>query len=320
MSFRLLGRLLLLILAFAAAPRAIAAPDPAGVWALRADGAVLLAIEVKRTGRGWTGLWARPEHFSFNGAVLSEVKGPVVRRRSIAAREVQGGVELTFDDPRPGATPDRLTLRPLDGRRAELAWQSVTDRLLLVREARGAAPAPARLAGRSFALPFNRPTNPELTAMFEADQGARLGGKVIDWSVLEAQDREHRKRAKALLDSGALSSGDDFYHAAFLFQHGDKPEDYLLAHSLAVIAAARGRADATWIAAATLDRYLQSIGQKQVYGTQYRTPAGQPVTQDPYDRTLLSDSLRAAMGVPPQGEQEKRRAEIEARNRARAGN
>jgi hypothetical protein len=318
MSAGPLGRLLFLIVAFAAASMASAAPDPSGVWALRADGAVLFTIEVKRTPRGWSGLWVRPDHFSFSGAAISDVKGPVVRRPSMAAREAGGGVELTFDDPGPNAYPDKLTIRPLAGGRAELAWENLTDKILLVRAARGAAPVPAQLAGRSFALPFNRPTNPEMTAMFEADQAARLGGKVIDWSVVGAQDREHRKRAKALLDSGALASGDDFYHAAFIFQHGDKPEDYLLAHSLAVIAAARGRPDAAWIAAATLDRYLQSIGQKQVYGTQYMTRAGEAVTQEPYDRTLLSDALRAAMGVPPQAAQEKRRLEMDSRNRAPA--
>jgi hypothetical protein len=316
MTLRLLSRLILLIATFAAASMASAAPDPSGVWALRAEGAVLFTVEVKRTPKGWSGLWVRPEHFNFNGAAISGVKGPVVRRPSIAAREAGGIVEIVFDDPRPDSSPDRITIRPLDGGRAELAWESVTDRILLVRAARGAAPAPAQLAGRSFALPFNRPNNAEMTAMFDADQGARLGDKIIDWSVVAAQDREHRKRAKALLDSGALGSGDDFYHAAFIFQHGDKPEDFLLAHSLAVIAAVRGRPDAAWIAAATLDRYLQSIGQKQVYGTQFSTPAGQAVTQEPYDRTLLSDALRAAMGVPPQAAQEKRRAEIDARNRA----
>ena len=40
-------------------------------------------------------------------------------------------------------------------------------------------------------------------------------------------------------------------------------------------------------------------------------------TQDPYDRALISDALRQALGVPPQAELERRRAEIEAGFRAR---
>lgn len=130
------------------------------------------------------------------------------------------------------------------------------------------------------------------------------------------RDEARRTRVRALLEAGALNSGDDFYHAAFVFQHGSEPGDYLLAHSFALIAASRGRPDATWIAAATLDRYLQNIGRPQIYGTQYSTPRGRPTTQDPYDRDLVSDALRAALGVPVQAAQERQRAEFEARARA----
>jgi hypothetical protein len=159
--------------------------------------------------------------------------------------------------------------------------------------------------------------NPEMTAIFDADQADRqAGGAAIDWSVVGPRDEARRARTLALLNAGALRSGDDYWHAAFVFQHGMQPNDYLLAHTLAVIAAARGRADATWIAAATLDRYLQNIGQAQIYGTQFRSRPGQPTTQEPYKRALVSDALRQALGVPPQAEQERQRAQFEARSRA----
>jgi hypothetical protein len=165
--------------------------------------------------------------------------------------------------------------------------------------------------------PATPPTNAEMTAIFDADQADRAhGGAAIDWSVVTPRDEARRARTLALLDAGALHSGDDFWHAAFVFQHGSQPDDFLLAHTLAVIAAARGRADASWIAAATLDRYLQNIGRPQIYGTQYHMPAGQQATQEPYDRALISDALRQAMGVPGQAEQERRRAELEAEYRA----
>ena len=118
-----------------------------------------------------------------------------------------------------------------------------------------------------------------MTAIFDADQADRAhGGAAIDWSVVTPRDEARRARTLALLDAGALHSGDDFWHAAFVFQHGSQPDDFLLAHTLAVIAAARGRADASWIAAATLDRYLQNIGRPTL-GTQYHMPAGQQATQ-----------------------------------------
>jgi hypothetical protein len=157
--------------------------------------------------------------------------------------------------------------------------------------------------------------NSEMTRIFEADQADRDNPATIDWAAVGKRDDERRGKTKALLDAGLLKSGDDFWHAAFVFQHGEKPEDFLVAHTLAIIAADRGRRDATWIAAATLDRYLQAVGQKQVYGTQYVNRDGKPTTQEPYDRTTISDALRSAMDVPVLADQEKKRVEIEAKFR-----
>jgi hypothetical protein len=53
----------------------------------------------------------------------------------------------------------------------------------------------------------------------------------------------------------------------FVFQHGSQPDDYLLAHVLAMTARAVEPPCGIWIGAATLDRYLHSIGKAQVFGT-----------------------------------------------------
>ena len=72
---------------------------------------------------------------------------------------------------------------------------------------------------------------------------------------------------KQMLDQGLLHSGNDFHAAAFVFQHGDVPNNYLLAHVLAMAAQAKEQVpNAGWIAMATLDRYLQKVGQAQVMG------------------------------------------------------
>ncbi len=151
----------------------------------------------------------------------------------------------------------------------------------------------------------SRATNGEMTAIFDADQAARNTPK-IDWPVVREADRARRVRTQALLDTGQLHSADDFYHAAFVFQHGDLAEDCLKAHALAVVAAARGKPEAAWIAAATLDRYLQRIGQPQIYGTQYLSHGDNVWTQEPYRRDLLSDAVRDATGVPPIARQEEK--------------
>jgi hypothetical protein len=171
-------------------------------------------------------------------------------------------------------------------------------------------------AGAQAGQPGQQASNAEMKAIFDADQADRQDVSKIVPMELQRADLARRTRVKALLDAAALQTGDDFWHAAFVFQHGGDADSYLLAHTLATVAIARGRTSATWIAAASLDRYLQKIGQKQIYGTQYRMPGEEPATQEPYDRTLVSDALRKLIGVPVQAEQEKRRLEIEAERRA----
>ena len=168
------------------------------------------------------------------------------------------------------------------------------------------------------AKPAAASSSSEMKAIFDADQAARSDPTTINWDIVNKQDEARRVRTKQLLDSGALTTADDFYHAAFVFQHGGDPKSYLLAHTLAIAAVAKGHPEASWIAAASLDRYLQAIGQPQIYGTQFVTTDGQNTTQEPYDRTLVSDPLRAIVGVPALADQEVRRREIEARYRNRA--
>ncbi len=136
--------------------------------------------------------------------------------------------------------------------------------------------------------------NREMAEILAADQRARSG---ILSSDIQQTDAERRQRTRELLDRGELITGRDFYAAAFVFQHGDKPDDYLLAHVLAIRALGLGLADAEWIAAATLDRYLQSIERGQVYGTQTSWKSGEDVTMQPYDRELVPEHVRIAAGT-----------------------
>ncbi len=160
-------------------------------------------------------------------------------------------------------------------------------------------------------------SNPEMAAIFEADQAPRTNtGATVDWSVVGPQDEARRVRTRQLLDAAALNTADDFYRAAYVFQHGITTDDILLAHALAVAATARGHPEGARIAAASLDRYLQRMGQPQIYGTQYLTPDRQNTTQDPYNRALVPDALRIALGVRTQTEQEVRRQDIQASYRA----
>jgi len=129
-----------------------------------------------------------------------------------------------------------------------------------------------------------------------------------------------RAEVRKLLEEGKITSGEDFSDAALIFQHGQTVEDFLFAHILAVEGLIRGRAADKWIAAATLDRYLQAVDQPQVFGTQYPgdKAAGNAVkpqvdprvmniqrTQQPYDAKLLPNSVRQDFCVPDTTQQEK---------------
>jgi hypothetical protein len=154
----------------------------------------------------------------------------------------------------------------------------------------------------------------DMEKIFDADQADRQMNLAamtpeqrLEWiNKIGPRDAQRRKQVMDLVSRGALRTGQDFEEAAFIFQHGEKPNDFLLAHTLAMVAIANGSVKSRWIAAATLDRYLQKIQQPQIYGTQYfiGPNQGDKFTQEPYDRQLVPDSLRAAMCVPDQTAQQ----------------
>ena len=152
--------------------------------------------------------------------------------------------------------------------------------------------------------------NAEMSAMFEADQAAREGAN-IDWQTVMREDAARLRRTRELLDADALNTAEDYYNAAFIFQHGDEAEDYLLAHVLAVRSLALGKAKAEWIAAASLDRYLQSIARDQIFGTQRSMSPIKSANQGRYDRNLLTDKLRVEAGVEPLLEQQAKLEEMD---------
>jgi hypothetical protein len=116
---------------------------------------------------------------------------------------------------------------------------------------------------------------------------------------MSKNDAVRQKRVHEMLNEGTVRTTNDYVWASFIFQHGQTPDDYLLAHVLGMIAASKGDKMGRWIAAATLDRYLQSIRQAQVFGTQFVPGAKGEMTQGEYKNGLLSNSIRAAMCVRP---------------------
>ncbi len=157
--------------------------------------------------------------------------------------------------------------------------------------------------------------HPEMAKIYEADQKDRSGGpEAIDWTLVGPRDAARRQRVRTLLEQGALRTGKDYERAAFVFQHGDTSDEILLAHVLAVTALGRGNLQARWIAAASLDRYLQRLKQPQVFGTQFTRPdaaQGGEWSLEPYNRQLLPASLLEANCIPDREHQKEMLAAIQ---------
>jgi hypothetical protein len=153
---------------------------------------------------------------------------------------------------------------------------------------------------------------------------AAVNGKPpVTYEVFRQHAELRRARVRELLEAGQLKTGGDFHDASLIFQHGETADDYLLAHVLAVEAVIKGDDRSKWMAAATLDRYLQLIKQPQVFGTQYpaledkaKAAPGSSLfagrTQAPYNETLVPEAVRLDFCVPGLEQQKKNVATLNA--------
>ena len=313
-------RALLLAVAGACLASPLSAADLSGTWRMSAEGKTALLLTVRHEGQRWSADVRRAEGMEIDDGLLISGMKPTSSERTLAATRVKAdSLELKFAPPRPGEDQLRLLVEQVDDGHAQLSFAvgGVKSRPIALLRSSSSDKVATDWEARTYAIDAPWPDNAEMQRLFAEDQADRADPASIDWSVVTPRDEARRARTRALLDGGKLRSAGDYYAAAFVFQHGDKPGDFLLAHSLAVAAAARGERQATWIAAATLDRYLQNIGQAQIYGTQFKARKGEKATQGEYDRTLVPDALRDALGVPSLAEQEVQRRAWEERMNAK---
>jgi hypothetical protein len=172
--------------------------------------------------------------------------------------------------------------------------------------------ASAQTTPAPIATPASVPDNEEMKTIFIADQMDRGNNpfahhgdsqpKPLTGPEIRRNDTARDVRVKQMLNAGILHTGTDFFRAALVFQHSGASSETLLAHVLASIAVAKGNPDGLWLSAATLDRYLRQINQKQIFGTQFKSLPGQTAPpysfeQDDLEPDTLSDSLRAELCV-----------------------
>lgn len=283
--------------------------DFAGTWVAKLGERNLFVLKLTIEGEGMGGVFERPMKLSSTNGTFSNMGGGVRRDRIVQSVTKDGNLHFKTRNANDSKDEDAYVMT-IEGDRAELSFDdfpptAVMAPLLLERGAASATVSTDWEANRLYVPGDSDVSNAEMKAIFDEDQSVRTSDK-IDWNIVGKSDAERRQRTRKLLADGALHTGQDYEEAAFVFQHGDSASDYLLAHTLAMVAVSKGDATAIWIAAATLDRYLENIGQKQVFGTQYSNDIKGHWTQEPYDRDLISDALRRQLGVPPQALQQER--------------
>ncbi|MDQ7824179.1 MAG: hypothetical protein RDV48_15360 [Candidatus Eremiobacteraeota bacterium] len=140
----------------------------------------------------------------------------------------------------------------------------------------------------------------ELILLFKADQAERENFTKMsarELLTMRVRDRKRRERVLELMQSGALSTAMDYYCAAMIYQHGEKPDDFLVAHILSTISAFNGYGPARWLSAASLDRYLRSRENPQVFFTQYSVDGKGSWSLEPHC-TLVPEKVQKEFGVP----------------------
>ena len=157
-------------------------------------------------------------------------------------------------------------------------------------------------------VPPLKDVNPEILKLVIDDQwdrGNDMFGKgqvrpqnTLDWKAIGQRDNARHKAIRDLLAAQQLKTVNDFNFASLIFQHSGDPSDLMLAHLLSSTSVAMG-GSGKWLMAATMDRYLQSIKQPQIFGTQFHTTDGKQWTMEPYNRTTLTDAERALWCVVP---------------------
>jgi hypothetical protein len=146
------------------------------------------------------------------------------------------------------------------------------------------------------------PASAEIRALRDADQADRKFTSLPSPDELKGmveRDKERRAKVRELLNEDKLVTPEDFDNAALIFQHGETTDDYLTAHELSIIAVMQGRFNS--LPALSEDRFLDKIGRKQRFGTQFGMGKNNKLISHPVDGgqpTSVTDALRADFLVP----------------------
>lgn len=315
---RYTGFFLLTMMVFiSCAARATELKDFAGTWVMRLGDRNIFVLTLKVENTSLSGVWNRPSKYQSTNGAFGNIRGGIRHDRVTQVRLSDGVLHITAQNAIDPKDEDTYAMT-VNGDHASLGYDDLGSGVVVApmqfeRAAPDATVATDWEPNRLYTSSDSDNSSAEMKAIFTEDQRVRTIPNV-DWDMVSKTDAQRRDQTRKLLAAGALHTGTDYEEAAFVFQHGDKAEDYLLAHTLAMVAVSKGDSTAIWIVAATLDRYLKQIGQKQVFGTQFFTDPKNHWTQEPYDRDLVSDALRRQLAVPTKDLQNEQLKAYQAQN------
>jgi hypothetical protein len=109
----------------------------------------------------------------------------------------------------------------------------------------------------------------ELQDIVKADQADRqLPGNKIDWGKVAPADEARAKRVAEIFAEGCFHSAKDYAAAALVFQHGVVPDHYYQTYLWTKKAIELGDETQKQLMVDAIDRYLISLGYKQLFGAQ----------------------------------------------------
>jgi hypothetical protein len=134
----------------------------------------------------------------------------------------------------------------------------------------------------------------ELEILANADQADRQNLQNYEKDTLKIAHKDllRRKRVGEIFGEGCIQNTKDYLNAALIYQHGDTSDHYYQAFIWSKRAAELGDLSGQRFSALAIDRYLISIGKKQLFGTQYlKMPPNPCYCMQPVEQSF-SDNFR----------------------------
>lgn len=139
--------------------------------------------------------------------------------------------------------------------------------------------------------------NLELIEIYKNDENDRKNHN-ITWLEIIKKDSLRRKRVDVILNSNEIKTSKDYMNAAMIFKSGNDSINYLKTITLMKEAIKLDSTVNKLPLAEITDRYLLSIGEPQIYGTQfYKEAYNKPWVIAKIDTTKITDKERVQFGI-----------------------